>query len=175
MAFALSSLFLILGICGLLPGVCPFPLNHWKKIHCPPGWTQLDCRCYRVTTMMANFTDAESNCMQDANGNLASIPNMLTNKVVQALFDVDSVSSGWIGLHDAIEDEDFLWTDGSFTNFRNFAMNEPDGSAPCIEMEASDGTWANNACSAMNPYVCVIDSCHGSSSAVPDPCTDSVS
>ncbi|XP_077452948.1 ladderlectin-like [Stigmatopora argus] len=170
MAFALSSLFLILAISGLLPGVCPFPLNHWKKIRCPSGWTQLDCQCYKFKSTPANFIDAELDCINE-DGNLASIPSMVANIVVQEILRAGWASTGWIGLHDAIQNKDFIWTDGSFTDFRNFGVSEPDESGPCVQMDMMTGEWGDVDCSTdTNQYVCVMDLCHGSSSAVPDPC-----
>ncbi|XP_057691855.1 lithostathine-1-beta-like [Corythoichthys intestinalis] len=172
MAFALCSFFLLLGISGLLPGASSNPLNHWKKIRCPSGYTQLDCHCYQFRAGPSSFVDAELDCI-GSGGNLASIPNKLANIVVQELLREGSASTGWFGLHDAILDDDFIWTDGSSTDFRNFADMEPNDTGNCVEMVVSSGEWEDEDCASSFPYVCVLDVCHGSKSDDSSPCPSS--
>ncbi|XP_077374125.1 lithostathine-1-beta-like [Festucalex cinctus] len=170
MAFALCSLSLLFGISGLLTGVWSFPLHHWKNIKCPLGWTQLDCHCYIYQSTPESFIDAEMACIA-LDGNLASIHNDLENKIVLQLLADNSVSAGWIGLHDAILENDFIWTDGSLEDFTNFDAGppqEPNETGPCVEIDSSTGLWGDEDCTDTKEYVCIRNVCKGGDPSFPD-------
>ncbi|XP_077425164.1 echinoidin-like [Vanacampus margaritifer] len=170
MAFALCSLLLLCGISGLLTGVWSLPLHHWKNIKCPTGWTQLDCHCYMYQDTGASFIDAELACIA-LDANLVSIHNDLENDIVRQLLTDNTVNEGWIGLHDAILNNDFIWTDGSledFTNFDSTVGGEPDETGPCVQMSESTGLWADEDCTDSKVYVCIMDVCNGGDPSYPD-------
>nr|XP_049579115.1 galactose-specific lectin nattectin-like [Syngnathus scovelli] len=95
--------------------------NHCAAANsCPRGWTQLDCKCYIYEDEPRSFADAESVC-NILGGNLASIHNDLENAfIVEVIRANGDETEGWIGLHDAILDTDYIWTDGSEEDFLNF-------------------------------------------------------
>ncbi|XP_061533680.1 galactose-specific lectin nattectin-like [Phycodurus eques] len=180
MGFAIGSLFLLYGISGLLTGVWSFPLNHWKNIKCPAGWTQLDCHCYIYETTAASFVAAETDCI-GRGGNLASIHSDLENRLVLEVGrEGGTTTQFWIGLHDAILEGDYIWTDGSLQNFLNFDVNgmpapEPNtNNGNCVELDESDGLWQTASCTASNTYVCIIDVCNGGDPNSPDPSSQSI-
>ncbi|XP_061637007.1 galactose-specific lectin nattectin-like [Phyllopteryx taeniolatus] len=156
MAFTLRSLFLLCGIGGLLTGAWSKPSSKVKENCCPKGWTQVDCRCFIYQDKGRQFADAESVC-NILGGNLASVHNALEYAVVLELIRAasDSTEDVWMGLHEAIEDGAFFWTDGSDLDFTRF--NSDDDSGDCIELEFSDGLWDNDLCTDNNRFVCAQD------------------
>ncbi|XP_077423723.1 lithostathine-1-beta-like [Vanacampus margaritifer] len=162
MAFGLHSLFLLCGISGLLTGVWSKPTTVVKDNSCPKGWTQLDCYCYVYEDEERTFADAESVC-NILGGNLVSIHSDLENAFILELIRAgDNDDEVWIGLHDAVADTDFIWTDGSDNDFTNFDLSvpEPDETGPCVQMDESDGLWEDQLCTAENEYVCIKEVHH---------------
>nr|BAX73923.1 C-type lectin [Hippocampus abdominalis] len=157
MAFALHSFVLLCGISGLLTGVRAFPSKKLNDLLCPKGWTLLDCNCYVYEDEARTFSDAEAVC-NILGGNLVSIHNDLENAVVQQLIvageNNDEVS--WIGLHDSIEVDDYIWTDGTVEDFRNFANGEPNAATGnCVVMDETEGEWETASCEDLQEYVCI--------------------
>ncbi|XP_051916283.1 galactose-specific lectin nattectin-like [Hippocampus zosterae] len=160
MAFALRLLFLLYGICGLISGCWSYPTSYAKNNDCPKGWTQLDCHCYIFEDEARAFADAEAVC-NILGGNLVSIHNELENALVLELIRAGGeTEEAWIGLHDAIQNGDYIWTDGSDQTFLNFdAMDsEPNAmTGDCVVIDEDDGLWETNACADTNEnvYVCI--------------------
>ncbi|XP_077423406.1 macrophage mannose receptor 1-like [Vanacampus margaritifer] len=157
MAFLLRSLFLLCGISGLLTGVWSFPTKILKDVSCPEGWTQVDCKCYIYQGEMRSFADAEAVC-NILGGNLVSIHSDLECAVVQQLFLANTGSPGaWIGLHEAIADnDDFIWTDGTVEDFLNFDPADSD-TGDCVEMILDSGLWETADCADLEEYICNKD------------------
>ncbi|XP_061546852.1 galactose-specific lectin nattectin-like [Phycodurus eques] len=124
MAFGPHLLLLLCGISGLLTGTWAFALK--RDQYCPPRWTQLDNRCIIFQNEKLTFALAETVC-NILGGNLVSIHNNLENEVVRHLIlaGAGSFRRSWIGLHDRVEDGEFLWTDGSPFDFNDWANNRP--------------------------------------------------
>ncbi|XP_077453632.1 snaclec botrocetin subunit beta-like [Stigmatopora argus] len=162
MAFGLRSFLLLCMFSGLLTGVWSVPKKIEKDNDCPKDWTRLDCHCYIYQTEERMFADAESVC-NILGGNLVSIHTDLENAFVTELFKAggDSGSGVWIGLHDAVENDNFLWTDGSEFDLRNFGTlgGDPDSSASgsCVELQSDDATWDIVDCTGESPYICITD------------------
>ncbi|XP_061828804.1 galactose-specific lectin nattectin-like [Nerophis lumbriciformis] len=155
MAFTSPAFFLLCGIIGLT-GVWSFPVQDDKDGCCPKGWTQLDKRCFIYKDDNRTFSDAESIC-KVIGGNLASIRSALENVVVLQVIKkgADPVEDTWIGLHEAIEEDDYIWTDGSEFDFSDFNDESNDGD--CVEIGESDKLWTNDICETEHPYVCAKD------------------
>ncbi|XP_077433075.1 ladderlectin-like isoform X2 [Vanacampus margaritifer] len=153
MAFALRSLFLFCRISGLLTGVWSRTNNREKDTGCPEGWTQLGSRCFVFLDERREFADAESIC-NILGGNLASVHSALEYAIILQLVRAssDSTRDVWLGLHEAIEDDAFVWTDGSRFDFSAFNNNNSGGD--CFELERSDNLWDNDNCSDTNTFVC---------------------
>ncbi|XP_061833298.1 snaclec alboaggregin-A subunit beta'-like [Nerophis lumbriciformis] len=157
MAFTLRVLFLLCGISGLFTGVLS---NDSKKKDscCPEGWTRLDDHCYVVKDDPRTFADAEEVC-QLLHGNLASVTSAVKNAVVYQLVLEENLSSAWIGYHDALQNSDFLWTDGSDPDaFVNFAGGSPTDSGDCVII-TTDGEWSDVDCETTEAYACITDVC----------------
>ncbi|XP_061682922.1 galactose-specific lectin nattectin-like [Syngnathoides biaculeatus] len=158
MRFGLLSLLLLCGISELLTGAWSRPTKE-VQVHnsCPKGWTQLDCNCYLYQDEGRTFADAESVC-NILGGNLVSIHSALENSFVLELIRQSSKKDKtWIGLHDAIEDNDFIWTDGSDVDFLRFDDHEPNGSGPCVQIDERNGFWEDAYCADELSYVCIRD------------------
>ncbi|XP_077369789.1 galactose-specific lectin nattectin-like [Festucalex cinctus] len=159
MAFALRSLFLFCGFTGLLTGVWSRTNNREKDNNCvantccPKGWTQLGSRCFVFHDDRRQFADAESIC-NILGGNLASVHSALEYAIILQLVQAasDSTEDVWLGLHEALKDNAFVWTDGSQFDFSAFNNNTSGGD--CFELERSDDLWDNDNCSDRNPFVC---------------------
>ncbi|XP_077371890.1 echinoidin-like [Festucalex cinctus] len=165
MAFALRLFFLLCGMSGLLTGVWSFKKVQTKDNNCPKGWTRLDCHCYIYQPETRSFADAESVC-NILESNLVSIHSALENAFVTELASAGgNEDEFWIGLNDAVEDDDYIWTDGTINDFDNFDGSatppQPDGSSgDCTEVVESDGEWQTEDCTEENGYVCIRDVFH---------------
>ncbi|XP_054646252.1 ladderlectin-like [Dunckerocampus dactyliophorus] len=154
MAFSPRVFVLLCGISGLLTGAWAKPSKN-RALCCPKGWDQFNDRCYIFQDEARTFTDAERICNL-LGGNLASISDELENAVVYHLVEEADANQAWIGLHDNIEEEDFMWLDGTKFEFENFANGEPGGDM-CVVIEADGGEWVGESCDSEEPYVCVAD------------------
>ncbi|XP_061123309.1 lithostathine-1-alpha-like isoform X2 [Syngnathus typhle] len=164
MAFTLGSLFLLCGISGLLTGVRSATIVPAKAFYCPNDWTQLDCFCYIYEDESRTFADAESVC-NILGGNLVSIHGDLENAVVVELVQPRGGTlplAIWIGLTDAVLEDDFMWTDGSDVDFDNFLGSEPSSMGDCVVMaiNVNTGDWGVQNCTTPFPYVCIKEAHH---------------
>ncbi|XP_077425174.1 galactose-specific lectin nattectin-like [Vanacampus margaritifer] len=152
MAIAFHSTFLL---CGLLAGVWAIP----EVTYCPKGWTQLNDCCFMVVPQERTYVDAEQVCILKG-GNLASIldatENALAFELIRAEF--GELRDTWIGLHDGIEEDSFLWTDGSAVDFTAYAPTQPDdfnGDEDCVEIDDTFEAWNDDQCTDTNYFICV--------------------
>ncbi|XP_061910717.1 galactose-specific lectin nattectin-like [Entelurus aequoreus] len=155
MAFTSRAFFLLCGIIGLT-GVLSLSFQDDTDECCPKGWTQLNKRCFIYQEEQRSFLDAESICNL-LGGNLASILSALENAVVLEVIKLtdDPIADTWIGLHQALETENFLWTDGS--DFKFDAFNATVNVGDCAEIESSEELWNLDSCTDLHPYVCARD------------------
>ncbi|XP_061664433.1 galactose-specific lectin nattectin-like [Syngnathoides biaculeatus] len=154
----MAHLHLLLALCGTI-ALAQARSSSKKDGNCPKGWTQLDEYCYVFQHDPRTFSDAESVC-NILGGNLVSINSRKENAIIVELIreGAGAVVDTWIGFHDAIEEDDFVWTDGEVVNFRNFGANQPDnadGVEDCVEIEEDDSLWDDDECSETNPFVCI--------------------
>ncbi|XP_077573854.1 galactose-specific lectin nattectin-like [Stigmatopora nigra] len=155
----MAHLRLLFTLCGILALTQARQTESEKNCNCPKGWTLLDKYCYIYQHDPRSFSDAESVC-NVIGGNLVSINSRKENAVVVELIREaeGSVVDAWIGLHDAIEEGEFVWTDGEVLNFRFFGSGQPDndnGNEDCVEIAASGEMWADDQCSGLHPFVCI--------------------
>ncbi|XP_054631829.1 alpha-N-acetylgalactosamine-specific lectin-like [Dunckerocampus dactyliophorus] len=154
MAFSVRVFFLLCGVSGLLTGAWSWD-RKGKDECCPKDWTRLDDHCYIVYDDARTFADAESIC-NILGGNLASVSSALKNAVIYELVQAEGLSDAWIGLHDAIEDGDFIWTDGKPLDFENFEGGAPDGMGDCVHI-STRGEWFDIDCTTEEAYVCITE------------------
>ncbi|XP_077407582.1 C-type lectin LmsL-like [Vanacampus margaritifer] len=163
MAHTLCWIFLLCIHCRLWTGAWSKGTIHAKDKSCPQGWTRLNCRCFIYQDNQRAFTDAESVC-NILGGNLASFHNFVEGfSIVGLLFDsgYNGTENIWIGLHDAIEDDDFIWTDGSQVDLAFLQSNfnfQPDGNGDCVFFSGLGLT--DGSCTDEFGYVCSRDLLH---------------
>ncbi|XP_057683862.1 galactose-specific lectin nattectin-like [Corythoichthys intestinalis] len=154
MAFALRLLILFCGLSALLTGV----LCQTKKGYCPKDWTRLGNYCYIYQHDERTFADSESVC-NILGGSLASITSRLQNAIIREVIreGAGSFEDTWIGYHDTIAENAFIWTDGTPNNFEAFASGQPDNfnsNEDCVEFEDLDEMWHDDNCEDENAFVC---------------------
>ncbi|XP_049611834.1 galactose-specific lectin nattectin-like isoform X2 [Syngnathus scovelli] len=154
MAFVLHTVFLFCALSGLVSVSWSRSIVKVKGPCCPRGWTQLDCRCFIFQDEGRSFSDAESVC-NILGGNLASVHNNVEYAVVLGVIAKGTSSDYWIGLHEALGSDDFIWTDGTPVDFTAFNSNNDSGD--CIEVEVDDDLWDNQPCDSPNRYICAKD------------------
>ncbi|XP_056109128.1 ladderlectin-like isoform X3 [Rhinichthys klamathensis goyatoka] len=132
---------------------------------CPATWIKLALRCYKFISDPSNWITAERNC-QSLGANLASVRNNLENKFLLSLLPSSSTRA-WVGGHDAVQEGQWLWSDGTVFSYTNWWTGEPNnagfpdnhqGAENCLEINySSDRCWNDVPCSASFPYICVKD------------------
>uniref|UniRef100_A0A8C6WG73 C-type lectin domain-containing protein n=1 Tax=Neogobius melanostomus TaxID=47308 RepID=A0A8C6WG73_9GOBI len=96
---------------------------------CPEGWSPFGTRCFKFFGSLVTWTQAEKSC-QSRGANLASIHNPEENAFVVDLIKKDNGENQltWIGGHDGLKENLWMWSDGSVWGYNNWASNQPDNS-----------------------------------------------
>ena len=125
-------------------------------MQCQTGWTRSGLSCYLLVRAFKELNDAETDCVSKG-GHLASITSDNENSVVLSLRGTSTADANdtWIGLHDRVVENTFIWTDDTKSTYTNWdpAGNEPNDSGDCVRIR-SDGKWRDHNCSFLYPYVC---------------------
>ncbi|XP_062502150.1 hepatitis A virus cellular receptor 1-like [Corticium candelabrum] len=120
------------------------------------GWTRSGLSCYLLVSTRTSWDDAETDCVSKG-GHLASIASVNENSVVLSLRGTSSSDNrdAWIGLHDQVVENTFVWADGTNSTCTNWdpETNEPNDSGDCVRIR-SDGKWRDHGCSSLYRYVC---------------------
>ncbi|XP_030828520.1 C-type mannose receptor 2-like [Strongylocentrotus purpuratus] len=138
---------------------------------CGDGWMKYEDTCVLVVGTRLTFDLAQEYC-QERHANLIKLESQDMNVSLHAdiwlsiglsgrnwLVDQTSVYSEvyWIGLYDRIDDNTFIWIDGTTPSFTNWAPNEPNNNdgigEDCVEMRVG-GDWNDEQCRAANAFVC---------------------
>nr|XP_057932133.1 galactose-specific lectin nattectin-like [Doryrhamphus excisus] len=126
---------------------------------CPKGWTQLDNRCFFFQNVVVNFYTAETIC-NILGGNLASIHSNLENEVIRQVIlqGAGFTRHTWIGFSDAIQEGNFVWTDGSevdYTDWENGRPNNRNGNQHCAVVNFNNvDNWNDIRCRQRRPFIC---------------------
>ncbi len=90
---------------------------------CPDGFTELSNEfpliCYKYINTYLNWTDARQTC-QSFGADLFSITSEAENT---ALSTIGPMS--WLGYNDIVSEGNYVWADGTVSNFTNWADGEP--------------------------------------------------
>ena len=127
-------------------------------MQCQSCWTRSGLSCYLLVTVPKSWDAARADCISKG-GNLTSITSVDENSFVLSLRGTftDDLKDAWIGLHDQVVENTFVWIDGTNSTYTNWntRTNEPNnvGGADCVRI-ASDGTWKDQKCGDLYPYVC---------------------
>ncbi|XP_041458281.1 macrophage mannose receptor 1-like isoform X1 [Lytechinus variegatus] len=122
---------------------------------CGDGWMKYQETCVLIVGQKSTFNIAQEYC-QERHANLIKLESQdMNNWLVDQTAPYNQVF--WIGLYDRIEDNTFVWTDGTEPSFTNWAPGNPnnyDGiGEDCVEMYTA-GTWNDEQCLALNAFAC---------------------
>ncbi|KAK9962754.1 hypothetical protein ABG768_008106 [Culter alburnus] len=126
---------------------------------CPAGWSNFGLRCFKYFPQSVNWVAAEKNC-QILGANLASAHNKPENDFLLGLLPSFSTRA-WIGANDAVQERQWLWSDGTVIDYANWCSGEPNnggGYENCLEISwTSNRCWNDWGCSNQIGYICVTD------------------
>jgi len=126
---------------------------------CPPDWTHVPSlqQCYIVSNTTMAATDAQTDCKNNAGGNLVSVLSQAEydqlKTIVQGTNPIDLV---WIGLWRPGPFGLFQWVDGNNATYRKWADGQPQvNSGDCVAWQttAPDG-WITLDCSYQQRFIC---------------------
>ncbi|XP_026128726.1 ladderlectin-like [Carassius auratus] len=125
---------------------------------CPYGWKNFGVRCFKFFPQTVNMITAERNC-QSLDSNLASVHNKMENEFLMSLLPPSSTHS-WIGAYDAIQEGQWVWTDGTPYDYTYWCSGEPNGggSENCVVINfISNVCWVDITCATSAGYFCAKD------------------
>ncbi|XP_065663229.1 uncharacterized protein LOC136085756 isoform X3 [Hydra vulgaris] len=136
---------------------------------CDNGWLEYKTNCYffqNKTLKGKSWLDASLSC-QALGGHLLSIEDQAENIFVSNILNDSSMQkdSYWIGLNDASNNREFMWSDDTSPQFLNWLPKKPNNLKPgenCVETNSLG--WNDNFCIATNGFICKLvkennDSC----------------
>ncbi|CAM4509303.1 unnamed protein product [Leuciscus chuanchicus] len=102
---------------------------------------------YILINELKSWREAQSYCRQ-FHTDLVSVRNPDENLQIQLLI---PTGVSYIGLfRDA-----FAWSDNSTSSFRNWDLNQPDGSGECVALQLQNRRlWEDETCSSPRPFFC---------------------
>ncbi|XP_052414569.1 ladderlectin-like isoform X2 [Carassius gibelio] len=126
---------------------------------CQYGWTNFETRCYKFFSQLATWIEAERNCI-DQHANLASVNKEEENSFLLGLLPSPTTRC-WIGVQDAVEEGEWLWSDGTNYDYDNWCTGEPNNLnvENCGEINwTSDECWNDSTCTNPKGYICATRS-----------------
>ncbi len=126
---------------------------------CPPGYYAGNNNrgCYLFGTVPKSWYAAKDYCESQSNGWLITIDDTSENSYV---YDMTTSVSYWIGLNDLSAYGVYEWVHASTSQFRYWALNEPnhlliDGETEhCIETSSNYYNWNDDLCSRAKLFIC---------------------
>uniref|UniRef100_A0A8C6UL31 C-type lectin domain-containing protein n=1 Tax=Neogobius melanostomus TaxID=47308 RepID=A0A8C6UL31_9GOBI len=128
---------------------------------CPEGWTPFGTRCFKFFDSKLTWTNAEKSC-QSHGANLASIHSIEENKFIVDLIKKATGENRqtFIGGHDAVQDNLWMWSDGSVWDYANWGKGEPNNAAGkenCLEINFPETLWNDVPQTLTLNYICSKD------------------
>ncbi|MEQ2309149.1 hypothetical protein AMECASPLE_035588 [Ameca splendens] len=125
---------------------------------CSHGWTGFNGRCFRYIPTPMSWANAEKRC-QSMKGNLASIHDIEEYHEIQrvVMTATHELSVTWVGGSDAQEENQWLWTDGTSFQFKNWCPGEPNNihQQHCLTINyGGQKCWDDNQCRYKRPFLC---------------------
>ncbi|XP_065682614.1 perlucin-like protein [Hydra vulgaris] len=126
---------------------------------CDNGWLEYKTNCYFFQNKTSNgksWLDASLSC-QTLGGHLLSIEDQAENVFVLNIIKDSSMqkNSYWIGLNDACNNREFMWSDNTSPQFFNWLPKRPNNLEPgenCVETNSMG--WNDNYCRVTNGFIC---------------------
>ncbi|XP_059372730.1 ladderlectin-like [Carassius carassius] len=130
---------------------------------CQYGWTNFGSRCNKFIFFQETWITVERNRIA-LHANLASVHSEQENDFLLGLLP-SSTTQCWLGNQDAVEEGQWLWSDGTPYDYSNWCSGEPNNLnvENCGELnwavrkQSSDHCWNDESCSNSMGYVCAKD------------------
>uniref|UniRef100_A0AAY3ZYS4 C-type lectin domain-containing protein n=1 Tax=Denticeps clupeoides TaxID=299321 RepID=A0AAY3ZYS4_9TELE len=117
---------------------------------CSLCWS--DPHLYYFVNETKTWTDAQLYC-RDHYTDLATVDGVQDEKPLVGAV-TGGYSQAWIGLHEV--QSSWLWSDGSDSNYTNWAAGKPQLSVQqklCGAVYTQSGEWSNEGCSGTLPFI----------------------
>ncbi|XP_041641853.1 type-2 ice-structuring protein-like [Cheilinus undulatus] len=121
-------------------------------------WTTIGDRQYLYVDIQQTWHKAEQNCAQ-LGGKLASVHSQKDNQELGLL--ITRMTGGkpivWLGGTDQHQEGNWVWSDGSVFNYKNWCWREPnnDWNQDCLQMNyGSDQCWDDDQCNEYRSSIC---------------------
>ncbi|KAJ8008566.1 hypothetical protein DPEC_G00106220 [Dallia pectoralis] len=116
---------------------------------CPKGWHTHGPKCYIYVPFKTTWPDAERNCLI-LGGNLASVHGPNQYRFLLSIIEKSGKKDQrtWVGANDAIQEDLWLWSDGSRFKYHNWSAGQPSnykGQEHCMEMNYGADRGQNDA------------------------------
>uniref|UniRef100_A0A672Q0G4 C-type lectin domain-containing protein n=1 Tax=Sinocyclocheilus grahami TaxID=75366 RepID=A0A672Q0G4_SINGR len=113
-------------------------------------------RTYQYMNESMTWQDAQSYCRARFT-DLATADTMKDVNSLVNIVDPGYSGSVWIGLHTGTEHR-WLWSmgEGTISNYSIWNPGEPSGDGECVR--SFNGSWYDESCSTVFPFVCFNDS-----------------
>lgn len=123
---------------------------------CPLGtvYHQEFNRCYKFVSTAQPFYLAEEACIS-VGGHVVSISNGYENAMLSETALAQKIATFFTGLN-KLSTNTWSWTDGSSSNYTNWAATQPVDGNTCSIQNSKDATWTSVSCNNPYPYVCAI-------------------
>lgn len=110
---------------------------------------------YSFCVQRRTFALAEEECQSMGASMVSLHSEQQQRELSQVARELNFDTDWWLGLSDRESEGDFRWTDGSTTDFTNWAGGEPNdvNGEDCAQLTAS-GQWNDLPCDATLPHVC---------------------
>jgi hypothetical protein len=112
---------------------------------------------YAYCVDMLDWHSAEADC-QTQGGHLVSIHSLAQYQTIAAKAESIMMGDFWIGFNDEVVEGEFVWSDGTPSDFVLWNGGEPNnfGNAEHCTQAYSQGSWNDLECSAGLRYVCKL-------------------
>ncbi|KAK7881150.1 hypothetical protein WMY93_029559 [Mugilogobius chulae] len=149
----MAALRLLMLVCLTAPAVLTAPATAEADPGCAEGWTKFGSRCFKFISERKTWLDAEKSCLS-LGANLVSIHSAEENDFISDLIKTATGSSTitWIGGSDAVQEGQWLWSDGSAWDFTSWYPGQPSNAA-----NEHWKLWYDIPCTITYVYMCAKD------------------
>ncbi|XP_043981220.1 ladderlectin-like [Gambusia affinis] len=151
---------LLLGLSfGLWDGADAYQMEVADCNECSPGWAWCDGRCFLYVKKKMTWAKAERFCLS-LDGHLASLTSTNDyNFIREYIYNTTKQhTETWVGGHDSVEHDYWMWSDGSRFVFHNWGLSEPNnfgGNEKCMNINVEGNDHVNDdTCSKKFSFVC---------------------
>ncbi|XP_076365523.1 clotting factor C-like isoform X2 [Tachypleus tridentatus] len=151
--------------------------NYGDQKECPPGWYQIENKCFYITSKHRSWNRAQGVCSNMAS-NLALLDSAVDQQSLSDILKEKGLVKTWIGLQREKENKSFVWmqNDGNNIPLNNnltfWATEEPNAENVCVYLDAKnqfEPVWRTSTCSQPAAFVCMIDISNRNKASCEDP------